>query len=130
MLIIFEVIIVPVVIVAFRLDITGNGLALIGVLLLGNLAISSIGTLFSAVVQLSRARGSLLSILVLVIMMPMMIPATFLLLVIFNAVPSELIGTGALAFVGSFKAAIGYMVAFDAVFIAASWLLFGFVVKE
>ena len=126
---IFEVIIVPVVIVAFRLDIN-NWLALIGVLLLGNIAISSVGTLFSAIVQLSRARGALLSILVLVILMPMMIPATFALLLVFGAIPPEMTGTGALAFVGSFGSAIGYMITFDAVFVVACWLLFGFVIKE
>jgi heme exporter protein B len=126
---IFEIIIVPVVIVAFRLNIN-NWPALIGVLLLGNIAISSVGTLFSAIVQLSRARGALLSILVLVILMPMMIPATFALLLVFGAIPPEMAGTGALAFVGTFGSAVGYMIAFDAVFVVACWLLFGFAIKE
>jgi heme exporter protein B len=126
---IFEVIIVPVVIVAFRLNIK-SWPALIGVLLLGNIAISSVGTLFSAIVQLSRARGALLSILVLVILMPMMIPATFALLLVFGAIPPEMAGTGALAFVGTFRSAIGYMITFDAVFVVACWLLFGFAIKE
>jgi heme exporter protein B len=126
---IFEVIIVPVVIVAFRLNIN-SWPALIGVLLLGNIAISSVGTLFSAIVQLSRARGALLSILVLVILMPMMIPATFALLLVFGAIPPEMAGTGALAFVGTFRSAIGYMITFDAVFVVACWLLFGFAIKE
>lgn len=126
---IFEVIIVPVVIVAFRLSIK-SWPALIGVLLLGNIAISSVGTLFSAIVQLSRARGALLSILVLVILMPMMIPATFALLLVFGAIAPEMTGTGALAFVGTFGSAIGYMIVFDAVFVVACWLLFGFAIKE
>jgi heme exporter protein B len=126
---IFEIIIVPVVIVAFRLNIN-NWPALISVLLLGNIAISSVGTLFSAIVQLSRARGALLSILVLVILMPMMIPATFALLLVFGAIPPEMAGTGALAFVGTFGSAVGYMIAFDAVFVVACWLLFGFAIKE
>lgn len=126
---IFEVIIVPVVIVAFRLNIN-SWPALIGVLLLGNIAISSVGTLFSAIVQLSRARGALLSILVLVILMPMMIPATFALLLVFGAIPPEMAGTGALAFVGTFGTAVGYMITFDAVFVVACWLLFGFAIKE
>jgi heme exporter protein B len=126
---IFEIIIVPVVIVAFRLNIN-NWPALIGVLLLGNIAISSVGTLFSAIVQLSRARGALLSILVLVILMPMMIPATFALLLVFGAIPPEMAGTGALAFVGTLGSAVGYMIVFDAVFVVACWLLFGFAIKE
>jgi len=126
---IFEIIIVPVVIVAFRLNIN-NWPALIGVLLLGNIAISSVGTLFSAIVQLSRARGALLSILVLVILMPMMIPATFALLFVFGAIPQEMAGTGALAFIGTLGSAVGYMITFDAVFVVACWLLFGFAIKE
>jgi heme exporter protein B len=129
LLCIFEIIIVPVVIVAFRLNVN-SWPALIGVLLLGNFAISSVGTLFSAIVQLSRARGALLSILVLVILMPMMIPATFALLLVFGAIPPEMAGTGALAFVGTFGSAVGYMIVFDAVFVVACWLLFGFAIKE
>ena len=62
--------------------------------------------------------------------MPMMIPAIFALLVLFGSIPEQLIGTGALAFVGSFNNAIVYMCVFDAVFIVACWLLFGFVIKE
>jgi heme exporter protein B len=127
MLCIFEIILVPVVLLSFQLSIPDKWPALIGVLLLGNIGISSIGTLFSATVQFS---SSLLSIIVLVVLMPMMIPATFALLLLFGAVPEELAGTGALAFVGDFNTAVGYLVAFDAVFTVASWLLFGFVVQE
>lgn len=129
MLCIFEIIIVPVVFLAFRLSVDRWG-AFIVVLLLGNLGMSSIGTLFSAIVQLSRTSGALLSIIVLVVLMPMMIPATFALLILFGAIPAELASSGALAFVGSFETAVGYMVAFDAVFIVACWLLFGFAIKE
>ena len=127
MLCIFEIILVPVVLLSFQLGVPERWPALIGVLLLGNIGISSIGTLFSATVQFS---SSLLSIIVLVVLMPMMIPATFALLLLFGAVPEELAGTGALAFVGNFNTAVGYLVAFDAVFTVASWLLFGFVVQE
>lgn len=127
MLCIFEIIIVPVVLISFQLSLPDKWLALIAVLLLGNIGISSIGTLFSAIVQFS---SSLLSIIVLVVLMPMMIPATFAMLLVFGAIPEQLAGTGALAFVGDFKTAVGYMVAFDAVFTAACWLLFGFVVQE
>lgn len=127
---IFEIILVPVVMVLFRLDLAGSFLDLIAVLLLGNVAISSVGTLFSAIVQVTRTRGSLLSILVLVILMPLMIPATFALMLLFGAIPAELAGSGALAFVGSFKAAVGFMLAFDSVFVVACWLLFGYAIKE
>ena len=124
---IFEIIIVPVVLLFFRLNPSNRLFDLVVVLLLGNIGISAIGTLFSAVVHFS---GSLLSIVVLVVLLPMMIPATFALLFLFGAIPEHLAGSGALAFVGSFKTAVGYMVAFDAVFTVACWLLFGFAVKE
>ncbi|MHC4721284.1 MAG: heme exporter protein CcmB [Planctomycetota bacterium] len=139
MLCIFELIIVPIVVVAFHLDITANWPVLVGVLLLGNIGLSSVGTLFSAMVQLTRfsamvqltrTRGSLLSILVLVILMPMMIPVTFALLALFDGAGTQIAGTGALALVGSIKAAVGYMVAFDAVFVVVCWLLFPFAIKE
>lgn len=127
---IFEAIVVPIVLIAFNLCVVGGWLWLVVVLLLGNLAISSVGTLFSAVVQLSRTRGALLSIVVLVILMPVMIPASFAMLVLFGAMEADVAGSGSLAFVGSFKAAIGYMVAFDAIFIVTCWLLFGVVIEE
>lgn len=127
MLCIFEIIIVPVVFLFFGSVPSDRWFDLMLVLLLGNIAISSIGTLFSAIVQFSN---SLLSIIVLVILLPMMIPATFALLFVFGAIPEELAGSGALAFVGDFKTAVGYMAAFDAIFTVACWLLFGFVVQE
>jgi heme exporter protein B len=127
---IFEVIIVPLVMMSFDLHVAGKWLWLVIVLLLGNVGISSVGTLFSAAVQLTRTRGSLLSIVVLVILMPMMIPASFALLVLFGAMPDHVAGSSPLAFVGSLRAAVGYMLAFDAIFVVACWLLFGVVVEE
>lgn len=126
----FELILAPLVIVAFQLEISGRLMELAVVLLLGNFAISGVGTLFSAMVNVSDVRGSLLSVLILIILLPMMIPAVFLLLVIFKALPPELLGTGALAVVGTYNTALSYLVVFDAVFITASWLLFSFVVQE
>jgi heme exporter protein B len=130
MLCVFEVVVVPVVLFVFGVAITGSWLDFVAVLMLGNVGICSVGTLFSAMVQLSRIRGALLSILVLVILLPMMIPATFALLLLFGAIEPELTGSGFLALVGNFKTAVGHMVAFDVVFTTACWLLFGFVVKE
>ncbi|UCD52538.1 MAG: heme exporter protein CcmB [Phycisphaerales bacterium] len=127
---IFEMVIVPAVLLSFSLRVTARWLDLVIVLALGNLGISSVGTLFSAVVQLTRTRGALLSIVVLVVLMPMLIPASFALLVLFGAMPEEVAGSGAMAFVGSFRVAQGYLLAFDAVFVVACWLLFGVVVEE
>ena len=130
MLSLFEAIVVPIILLSFDLSVAGRWVPFVMVLLLGNVGISSVGTLFSAAVQLTRTRGSLLSIVVLVILMPMMIPASFALLVLFGAMPDEVVGSATFAFVGTFQAAVGYLLAFDAVFVVACWLLFGFVVEE
>jgi heme exporter protein B len=130
MLCVFEIVVVPVVFFAFGTTITGRWLDFIAVLMLGNIGICSVGTLFSAMVQVSRVRGALLSVLVLVILLPMMIPATFALLLLFGAIEPEMAGSGFLSLVDNLKTAVGHMVAFDVVFTTACWLLFGFVVKE
>lgn len=130
MLCIFEIVIVPMVILAFQLDFAGMWLQFIAVLMLGNIAMSSIGTLFSAAVRLTRTRVALLSIVVLVILMPMMIPVIFALLRLSGNIPTDHAGIGTLAFVGTLEASIGYMIAFDTIFTVASWLLFGFVIRE
>jgi heme exporter protein B len=126
----FEIIVVPVVFLTFDVSVGGRFFELVLILLLANIGMSSVGTLFSAMVQLSRTRGALLSILVLVILLPMMIPATFALLWVFGVLGQEVTGSGALAMVGSFKASVGYMVVFDIIFTVTCWLLFGFVVQE
>jgi heme exporter protein B len=130
MLCVFELVIVPVVFVAFNVGVGDKWLQFIAVLMLGNVGLTAVGTLFSAMVQLSRTRGALLSILVLVILLPMMLPATFALLMLFGVIPQELAGTGSLAMVGDLKTAVGYLIAFDAIFTTACWMLFGFVVQE
>ena len=130
MLCAFEIVIVPAVFLLFKVNIAGKWLELIGVLILGNIGISSVGTLLGCLVQGTRAASYLLSILVMVIVMPMMIPAIFALLLLFGAIEAEVVGVGTLAMVGDFKTAIGYMAAFDAIFVTVCWLLFGLVVGE
>lgn len=130
MLCIFEIVTVPVVFVLFKINVSGNWLQLVTVLLLVNVGISSVGTLLGCAVQGTRAQHSLLSILVMVILCPMMIPAIFALLLLFGAIGTEVFGAGILTMVGDFKTATGLLAAFDAIFVTLCWLLFGFVVGE
>lgn len=127
MLCVFEIVTVPVVFVLFKVNLAGKWLELIAVLLLGNIGLCSVATLLGCAVQGTRAQSSLLTILVLVALCPMMMPAIFALLLLFGA---EVSGAGTPAFLGSFKAAIGFMAAFDAIFVTVCWLLFGYVVSE
>ncbi len=130
MLCIFEIVTVPAVFVLFNINVSGKWLGLVTTLLLANIGISSVGTLLGCVVQGTKAASSLLSILVMAVLCPMMIPAIFTLLSLFGAVGGEVVGAGALAMVGDFKTALGYMTAFGAIFVTVCWLLFGFVVGE
>ena len=127
LLCIFEAVTVPVVLLLFGVRFGGNWPALILVLLLCNIGVSSLGTLLGCLVQGTRAAGSLLSILVMAALCPMVIPAVSALLLLFN--PGQLAG-GAVGMVGSFNAAVGYMAAFDAIFVTVCWLLFGFVAGQ
>ena len=130
MLALFELICVPIVIVVFDLHGIGHPVWLMGILGLGNIALSSVGTLFSAMVQVSRARGSLLSVLVLILLMPIMIPATIGLLWGLGGIDATRGGWGMLGSAGMFQTAWAYLLVFDGVFVTAGWLLFGFVVQE
>jgi heme exporter protein B len=129
MLCVLEAVLLPAVVMSFRLSV-GSWPLLLLVLLLGNVGISSVGTLFSAAVAGAGAAGSLLAVVVMVLLAPFMIPAVFAMLSLFGAVPARLAGTGNLAFVGSLRAAIGYMAAFDVLFVTVCRALFGFVVRD
>lgn len=129
MLCILEAILILVVTILFGMRVN-DWIFLSLVLLLGNLAISSAGTLFAAAISGGGAASSLLSAAVLALLMPFMIPAVFALLSLTDAIGRRLSGTGALAFVGSFSAALGYLAAFDVLFVIICGVLFGFVLEE
>jgi heme exporter protein B len=126
----FEIVTVPVVFVLFKISVGGRWLGLIAVLLLGNIGISSVGTLLGCVVHQTRAASSLLSVLVMAVLMPMMIPAVVALLLLFGPAGHQAGGVGTFGIVADFKSAVGYIAAFDAIFVTICWLLFGFVVED
>jgi len=124
MLIIFEFVTVPVIFAFFRIIPAGRWAGLAAVIMLVNIGISGTATLLGAMTQAGRAANSLLSILVLVIICPIIIPAVSVL---------ELLLQGAAAGPGFSAGAayqIGFLVAFDAIFVTVCWLLFGFVLGE
>ncbi|MFH1615325.1 MAG: heme exporter protein CcmB [Planctomycetota bacterium] len=127
---IFEIIAVPLILITFHITVADGWLYFLLLLLLVNAAISAVGTLFSAMVQLGDIRTAVLSVLVLTTLMPLMIPAAFVLLVLFGLIPENLGGSAALALAGNLKTATALIIAFDVIYISASWLLFGFVVRE
>jgi ABC-type transport system involved in cytochrome c biogenesis permease component len=123
---IFEIVTVPVVLMLFNVSIDGRWPELIIVLLLGNIGISSVGTLLGCIVHDVGATNLLLGVLVMAVLMPMMIPAVFALLLLFSPANSQTV----FSIAADFKASVGYMAAFDAIFVTVCWLLFGVVIKQ
>jgi len=130
MLCVFEIIIVPAVFLLFNVNVAGRWLQLIVVLLLVNIGVSGVGTFLGCVVQAASSASWLLTVLVMAILCPMMIPAVFALLVLFGTIAAEVSGAGTLALIGDYKAALGFLAAFDAIYVTVCWLLFGLVVGE
>jgi len=87
------------------------------VMSLGMIGFAAIGTLFSAVVSSSRLQGGLLALTVFPLALPLVIASTQLLLRVFR--DGETAGGQALAVI----------VAFDVMFLAASWVLFEWVLE-
>jgi heme exporter protein B len=113
-----EVIILPFFIILFNqsLDMLP---ALSVVVILGTLGFAGVGTLFSAMAVHTRAREILLPIMLFPVVIPAMLSAVRLTSAILDHVP--------LADVSHWLA---LLVAFDVIFVAASFMLFEFVVEE
>jgi heme exporter protein B len=113
-----EVIILPFFIILFNQSIEMLP-ALGGVVILGTLGFAGVGTLFSAMAVHTRAREILLPIMLFPVVIPAMLSAVRLTSAILDRIP--------LAEVSQWLA---LLVAFDVIFVAASFMLFEFVVEE
>jgi heme exporter protein B len=109
-------VVTPVGVVLFRFDLSAAPLGFAAVMGLGMLGFAAIGTLFSAAVSSSRLRGGMLALLVFPLSLPLVIAST--------RVTTEMFG-GA----GGGTPGMGLLVAFDVVFIVASWLVFEFLLE-
>jgi heme exporter protein B len=97
----------------------GDLLALAGVIILGTIGLASVGTLFSAMAVHTRARDVLLPIMLFPVIIPAMLAAVRLTSGILDDTPFE-----------EFSQWLGLLVAFDLIFVAASFMLFEYVVEE
>jgi heme exporter protein B len=114
-----EIIALPVFAVLFNLSIwqAPTLLELILIELLGALGIASVGTLFSVMAAVTRAKELLMPILIF----PLVVP------VVISAVRAT---TNLLAPVSGDPPWLGLLIAFDVIFLCVSTLLFQFVVEE
>ncbi len=118
-MVIMEIIIIPLMIVFFNLDILAILLPLLLILLLGTLGFAAVGTLLSAISVNTRAREILLPILLFPIAIPILLAAVK--------------ATGSLINEGTFTSAqswIKILAGFDVIFLVISSLLFEYVVED
>ena len=113
-----EIVILPVFIILFNQSAAALP-SLCGVVILGTIGFASVGTLFSAMAVHTRAREVLLPIMLFPVIVPLLLSAVRLTSAILDNTP--------LAEVSHWLA---LLVAFDAIFIAASFMLFEYVVEE
>jgi len=113
-----EVVILPLFIVFFNQSLAIIP-ALVGVVILGTIGFAGVGTLFSAMVVHTRARDVLLPILLFPVVVPVLLSAVRLTAGILDDLPLE-----------DVQSWLGLLVTFDVIFIAASFILFEYIVEE
>ncbi len=113
-----EIIILPVFIILFNQP-AGTLPPLVGVVVLGTIGFAGVGTLFSAMAVHTRAREILLPIMLFPVIVPVLLSAVNLTSAILDNIPFEEVSHW-----------LALLVAFDVIFIAASFILFDFVVEE
>jgi len=112
-----EAIVLPLFTVLFGVNVLRADLAV--VLLLGTVGLAAVGTLLAAMAAHTRARDVLLPILLLPVSVPLLIAAA-------KATGGLLDGVGLAGVAGWLQ----LLSAFDVLFVAASYVLFGYVVEE
>jgi heme exporter protein B len=113
-----EIIILPVFVVLFNLS-AGDLLPLAGILVLGTIGFAGVGTLFSAMVIHTRAREVLLPVLLFPVVIPVLLSAVRLTAAVLDGLP-----------VAEVQNWLSLLIAFDAIFLALSVILFDYVMEE
>ena len=113
-----EVIILPVFVVLFNLS-AGDLLPLAGILVLGTIGFAGVGTLFSAMVIHTRAREVLLPVLLFPVVIPVLLSAVRLTAAVLDGLPMAEVQNW-----------LSLLIAFDAIFLALSVILFDYVMEE
>lgn len=105
-------VVTPAGIVFFNFDLSAAPGSFALIVTISMIGFAAVGTLFSAAVSSARMQGGLLAMLVFPVTLPLVIVSTRLLLGIFRD-GEPLVGTG-----------LAVLVAFDAIFVVVSWLVF------
>lgn len=110
----------PVGILFFGFDLSAAPFGFLAVIAVSMVGFAAVGTLFSALVSSSRLQGGLLALLVFPLTLPLVVASTRTL----NRLVAE--GAAGNPFAGS---GFAIVLAFDALFLAVSWLAFEWVIE-
>lgn len=110
-------VVTPAGILFFWFDLTAAPWTFALIMALGILGFAAVGTLFAAMVSSTRLQGGFLAMMIFPVALPLVIASTQLLLQVFRDGQDP----GAVG--------IGVLVAFDVIFVTASWMLFEWVLE-
>ena len=110
-------VITPAGILFFSFDLSAAPWTFAMVMSLGIIGFAAVGTLFAAVVSSTRLQGGLLTMMIFPVALPMVIASTQLLIHQFR----DHLPVGGMG--------LGVLLAFDAIFLTASWLMFELVLE-
>jgi len=110
-------VVTPAGILFFGFDLSKSPGSFVAIMLLSILGFAAVGTLFAAVVSSTRLQGGLLAMMVFPIALPLVVTSTQLMVRAFR----DGVNPGA--------GGVGILVAFDAIFLVVSWLVFEFVLE-
>jgi heme exporter protein B len=111
------IVVTPVAIVLFGFDLSAAPGAFALVMAVSMIGFAAIGTLFAAATSSTRLQGGLLAMVIFPISLPLVITSTQLLMRVFR--DGEALHAGGL----------GVLIAFDAIFLVASWIVFEMVLE-
>ena len=112
-------VVTPVGVLLFGFDLTGAPWRFAGIMLASFVGFAAVGTLFAAAVSSSRLQGGLLALVIFPLSLPLVIASTQMTLNIFQA------GDAA----GTVASGVGILLAFDAMYLIVSWLVFELVLE-
>ena len=110
-------IVTPAGVLFFGFDLSAAPLAFVLVVGVSLLGFAAVGTLFAAVVSSSRLQGGLLAMMIFPVTLPLVIVSTRMLTRVFRDGQRLDLGN------------LGILIAFDAIFLAVSWLVFEWVLE-
>lgn len=111
------IVVTPAAILFFHFDLSKAPFAFALIMVISMLGFAAVGTLFSAAISSSKLQGGFLAMLIFPVSLPLVIGSTQMLMQIFGA-------SSSVEDAGISLSGLGTLIAFDVVFLVASWIVF------